>query len=148
MRANEFLTESGFNWDEYQDIEPIDRIKILEAHAIHNGNLLESNDPETADYFKSLTGMSVVPTIGNTYIVCVAALVNNDIQPLYAPTVGKIVGKENEDYVVKTNSWTRTLPSEYEGTILAYTFFFDNKDEYEKFRNIVMLKFNRNLPTI
>lgn len=146
MRAGEFIVEHGFNWDEYRDIETIDRIKILEAHYTHNGNLEESNDSEIVDYFRSLTALSVIPEVGNTYTVCVAALVNNDVQPLYTPAVGKIISKQHEDYVVKTDLWTRTLPSVYEGEITAYTFFFEDEDAYDKFRTIIKLRFNRDLP--
>jgi hypothetical protein len=146
MRAREFIIEGKFNWNEYASIPIKDRITIIES-LLTNKNLLESNDIEYADFFQELINSSIHAVNGNSYIVCVIALVSNTVILVEPPVTGEFVDTLNDEYKIKTSTGIKDFPDNYHWReMLAHTFFFNNWDEYNKFRTVIKLRFNKDLP--
>lgn len=144
--ANLVVSESTYRWLDYNDIpDMMDRIRIFEAYHLHNANLFESNDTETAEYFSKLNSLSSKIKEGSRYIAVVLGLVNNqaiEMQPVELVTFLK---QDNKLYTVQlSNDKIVTFPAAtISNHALVNTFFFDSQATYDKFRSIISLKFGK-----
>jgi hypothetical protein len=140
--------EEGLSWtslDEGLTVE--DKISIFEEFYTR-GNLTESTDSDTKDYFESLFKLSAVPAKGKKYIVVPLSLINNKLVQLDAPTVARFVSHENGGLTFNTPDGEKTYPSKAMRDLSIFnTFTFSSISAYDKFRTAVSLRFDITLPS-
>lgn len=154
MRLYEFAQSTvtkrnpEFQWTDYEFIQDVSqRMAIAEAHFATNGNLFESNDPERSEYFLSLTSMSLQPAKNKPFILVMLGMVNNKIVQLQSPEIVQILSRSGNVYTVeRTDGTTSKFPDKsLSDKMTAATFLFDNVSAYNKFRSVVLLKFDQPL---
>jgi hypothetical protein len=138
-----------FIWTDYEGVPIETRMIIAEAH-FTNKNLFESNDSESSEYFLSLQSMSSPLKENNQYIISVLALINNNVVQLQPPEIITLLQKKSDSYLVRRNNGQKTeFPAKHlREEMVACSFFFNNSKAYDKFRNIMSLKYDLNLPNI
>jgi len=133
-----------FNWTDYDGIGMKERLEIVETYFTSNTNLFESNDKKTADYFSSLSAMSSPLAKNKKYITAVLGMVNNKVMQLQYPAIVTLLEKNGNMFRVRLSDGRETeFPNKHiSDKLVAVTFFFDNTNSYDKFRNIMSLKYN------
>jgi hypothetical protein len=147
-RTNEEQLDE-FVWTNYEGVPVETRMLIAEAH-FTNKNLFESNDSESNEYFCSLQSMSSPLKKNNKYIISVLGLINNNVVQLQPPEIITLLQKKGDSYLVRRNNGQKTeFPAKHlREKMTVCSFFFDNSKAYDKFRNIMSLKYDLSLPNI
>jgi hypothetical protein len=154
MRLREFAFSKEikgnipFQWTDYEFIQDVDqRLAVAEAYYASHGNLLESNEPDRCKYFLSLTSLSSTPAKNKPFILVLLGMVNNKVVQLQYPEVVKIISENNGVYTIeRSDGSTGKFPDQKTADkMVAATFLFDNTESYNKFRSILLLKFDTTL---
>lgn len=147
MRAKEFTkTIKPFCWSDYEGLRMEDRFKIVETYFSKSKNLFESNSPSESEYFRSLFSMSDQMS-DKECIIIYLGLVNNNIVQLQTPEIGKILKKIGNVYTIQLSDGKITeFPNHLSEKLYTNLFFFDNLKSYDKFRNIMVIKYEFELP--
>jgi hypothetical protein len=125
-----------------------DKLEIFESH-FHNKNLKESNDESKLEFFKSLFDMSDNLVKNKKYIAVPLTLINNRIRMLDQPKFMIFLNQNEQEITFYDNGKKIKYPSEAIRQISIFnTFAFSTLDSYNKFRTIVNLKFDANLPDV
>lgn len=125
-----------------------DKMNIIEEFYT-TGNLTESNTEDTVKYFKSLISSVPEPIKNKKYITVPLLLVNNKIMMLDKPSYMEFLGKGKDGLVFKSSIGQTTYPAKaLKDTTLYYMFTFLNQQSYDKFRTIMKLKFEIDLPMV
>ena len=131
-----------------EDLSVLNKIAIFEEYAIR-GNLFESNDENLKSYFVSLFDMSDAPTKGQKYIVVPLTLLKNKLMQLANPKYMEFLGRGKDGLVFRSSTGEQTYPSKLMREIsVSNAFTFSNVKSYDKFRNIIQLKFDFDLPDV
>jgi RNA polymerase primary sigma factor len=145
----EKIIESAFDWSDYRFVEDMDtRLAITEAYFTSKMTLTESNDPDMASYFTSLSNMSDHVKVGKKCILVPLVLLSNKVSQIQFPEIVKLTKVDNEFYTVERPSGiTDTYPKTRDkGNLTFITMMFNKISSYNKFRTAVMLKFESPLP--
>lgn len=125
-----------------------DKMSIFEEHYT-TGNLTESNTEDNTTFFKSLIDISNTPIKNNRYITAPLLLMNNNIVMLDKPSYMEFLGRGSDGLVFRSSTGQRTYPSKAIKDISLYhVFTFKDQSSYDKFRTILSLKFDIELPPI
>lgn len=125
-----------------------DRILIFEEYWT-KGNLIESNNDHTKKYFISLFNLSDPPKRNEKFIVAPLALVKDQVNMLDKPSRLTYLGKLNGQMIFTDGFRKIPYPSKAIRDLAIFnTFTFLTHDSYDKFRTILALKFNSNLPKL
>ena len=139
-------TNEGLMWDDTDSRLSIDdRMSMIESYyASKSETLAEANDQGMTEYFLSLTSMSDKPTKNGESLMLFLALVNNKVLQLAYPEQVTVLAKQGNEYTVKLkDGTTKQFPSKnIRDKLVAVTFFFNNSESFDKFRNIMSLKFD------
>lgn len=149
VMGNEPVVNEGLLWDDTDKKLSIDqRLSILEEYySSETKNLLESNDSDLSEYFLKLVKASKEPKINKKYLMICLSLMNNKIIQLRNPEEILVLSKQDHGYLVKlSDGTTDTFPSKrIKEKVITSSFFFDDKNTYDKFRSIMSLKFDYNI---
>lgn len=139
--------QEGLSWDALdQGLSLEDKLIIFEEYSV-KGNLTESNDRKTQEYFQSLFDMSSPPVKNQKYIVVPVMLVRNQIMKLDKPSFMEYLGRGRDGLVFRSSTGQKTYPARQVREIsVVMTFTFETSHKYDKFRTILSLKFNTELP--
>ena len=110
--------------------------------------LTESNDPDASEYFLSLQSM-IDPLVSNKkYLLLGLAMVNNKLHLIQTPTMVTFLSKKENVYTVKlSNGSVEEFPTKkIAKEVVSAVFLFNKSESYEKFKTIMSLKFDFNLP--
>lgn len=125
-----------------------DKIEIFESYFL-NTNLKESNDEDKLEFFKSLFDMSDDLIKNKKFIAVPLSLINNRIRMLDRPKFVIFLNQTDQEMVFSDNGKKVKYPSETIRQISIFnTFVFSTLDLYNKFKTIINLKFDVNLPDI
>jgi hypothetical protein len=126
-----------------------DKIAFFEQYYT-KGNLLESNDSSSAEYFKMLADQAINPIDDQQYIVVPLMLVNNQLKLINAkPSRLKFLGQDSEGLVFTgPDGYVTYPPRRFSAIAMTHTFVFDTLSDYDKFRTLVSLRFNTVLPAL
>jgi hypothetical protein len=138
-------------WDSLDEgLSVKDKITIIEEYAL-TGSLTESIEQDTKDYFLSLASMSDDPVKNKEYIMVPLALLSNGVRILNEPSVMEFIRYDNDGMgmIFKYEGIEKTYPSKtIREKSVFYTFTFATKESYDKFRMIMILKFDTKLPEV
>jgi hypothetical protein len=143
-------TDIKLSWSSLDEgLSVSDKLHIFEEYYT-KGNLTESNNQDTTDYFVSLFSLSDKPTKNKKYIVVPLSLVGDRILLLDKPGYMEYLGKGMDTQLIfKSNSGEVGYPSETMRNLSTfYTFTFQTQEAYDKFRTALTLKFDADLPNI
>jgi hypothetical protein len=143
-------TDIKLSWSSLDEgLSVLDKLHIFEEYYT-KGNLTESNNQDTKNYFVSLFKLSDKPTKNKKYIVVPLSLVGDRILPLDKPGYMEYLGKSMDTQLVfKSVRGEVRYPSETIRNLAIYkTFTFQTQEAYDKFRTALTLKFDTDLPSI
>jgi len=125
-----------------------DKLRIFEEYYT-KGNIIESNDENSREYFMSLFNMSDDPIENQTYIVVPLVLIDNRVTSLNPPSYMKFLGNGITGLIFYSSGGEIIFPApQLRGVSTTGTFTFSNIESYNKLRNIIKLKYNFHLPEI
>lgn len=154
MKINEVIRftfkDENINFSQLQHVYSYeDTLQLYETFLLKEGNLLETNSDKSVEFFKNLKNMSDEPVQGEKSIVCFLTLVNDQIHRAKTVEVLTFLQGNDDSLTFKdSNDNTVTYPLMYVGNSLMNTFCFSSTSSYDKFRNVVSLKFGTMLPSI
>ena len=136
----------------WSDLDPglsiEDKIEIFETYII-KGNLFETNDLNAKEYFLSLADMCDHLILDQKYIVVPLILINNRLMMLDQPGVMKFLGTHQHALKFESSAGEKTFPSQLMRNMsVTNTFTFSDSQTYDKFRNIMHLKYHFDLPSV
>ena len=119
-----------------------------EYYSAKGQTITESNDVNTVEYFSNLSSMSDKLTKNSKFLLVFLGLINNKIIKMKGPEEVIVLSKNDNVYEVKLKDGrvSEFPSSNIEGKIAAEPFFFNNQDSFDKFRTLLILKFNFTLP--
>jgi hypothetical protein len=140
-------TSKKLNWNNIPNHLTVDeRAEIFEQYMLR-GNLKESNNERAQESFDTLFGMSDKLIKNNNYFVVPLILINNRLLSMDQPQYLKFIRKETNELVFYSDSSEKKYPHNLIRDIASYhVFAFENSNSYDKFRTVVALKFDYNLP--
>jgi hypothetical protein len=140
---------STFNWSSLDHgLSFNDKIEIFESYCLKS-NLKESNNNDKSDFFKSLFDMSDNPVKNKKYIAVPLSLIDNRIRILDKPDYMTFLNQTDQEMIFNHKGKKVKYPSETIRQISIFnTFTFSNIESYNKFRTIINLKFDADLPNI
>lgn len=144
MKIVEILTaineSSTLNW--------LDKIKLVEGYH-NNSNLMESNSENKIKQFNSLLDLSIDPVVNKTYIVTSLMLLNDNLLQFETPIIGKFIGYNNGFEFIDNQDNKKTFPPKITKRLKSTTetFIFDSIEKYNKFRMILKLSWDVELPS-
>lgn len=114
------------------------------------GNLLESNDNETVEYFKTLVNDALTPIKNKSYIVVPLMLANNQLNLLdKKPQYLEFIGQGSKGLVFNGDDGEISYPPKrFNGISITHTFTFETEKEYDEFRTMIGLRFDLQLPKV
>ena len=125
-----------------------DKMSIFEEYYT-TGNLMESNTEDNTMFFKSLVDISNSPIKNNRYITAPLLLMNNNIVMLDKPSYMEFLERGSDGLVFRSSTEKKTYPSKaIKDTSLYHVFTFKDQNSYDKFRTILSLKFDIELPSV
>lgn len=123
-----------------------ERADIFEQYVLR-GNLTESNDENSQENFQTLFNMSDRLVKDSDYFVVPLMLVNNRLVSLNEPEYLRFIRQEDHDIVFDSDIGEKKYPYNlFRNTAMYHVFAFETCDSYDKFRTVVNLKFDYNLP--
>jgi hypothetical protein len=126
-----------------------DKLVIFEEF-YRTGNLTESTDQDTRDYFESLTELSDVPIKNQKYITVPMILASNKPRALDKPSYLKFLGLDKDGWMLfGSDNGTKTYPPKTLREVSIFnTFTFSTAQSYDIFRTTLILRFDVSLPNI
>jgi hypothetical protein len=149
VKETEDYVAPEITWDSLDEgLSVKDKISIIEEYAL-TGSLTESVEQDTKDYFISLASMSDDPEKNKEYIVVPLALLSNGVRILNEPTIMEFIRYDNDGMIFRYEGIEKTYPSKtIREKSVFYTSTFATKESYDKFRMIMILKFDTKLPEV
>lgn len=137
------------HWSELdQGLSLNDKLEIFESYFIDH-NLKESNDLDKTQFFKSLFDMSDTPVKNKKYIAVPMSLIKNRIRLLDRPKYMIFLNHTDQEMTFDHDGETVKYPSTAIRKISIFnTFVFSTPELYNKFRTVLNLKFDTQLPDI
>ncbi len=125
-----------------------DKIDIIEEYYV-NGNLTESIDENKKEQFLELFNLSEAPQKNQSYIVVPLSLVMNRVVALGKPSYMEYVGKSSDGFVFRSSTGQTVYPPKgLREKLIVGTFTFSTVDAYDKFRFVLSLSFDIDLPDV
>jgi hypothetical protein len=114
------------------------------------GNLLESNDIDTVEYFKTLVNDASTPIKNKSYIVVPLMLANNQLNLLdKKPQYLEFIGQGSKGLVFNSDDGEISYPPKrFNGISITHTFTFETEKDYDEFRTMIGLRFDLQLPKV
>lgn len=146
---NDSKNKQSLYWSDLDEgLSVHDKMNIIEEFYT-TGNLTESNTEDTVKYFKSLISSVPEPIKNKKYITAPLLLVNSKIMMLDKPSYMEFLGKGRDGLVFKSSIGQTVYPAKaLKDTTLYHVFTFLNQQSYDKFRTIMKLKFEIDLPMV
>jgi hypothetical protein len=150
QKIKDIMTEQDIT-ESLSNLSNMDKIVFLEEYVARNGMLRESNSNHDIEYFTELLDLSVDPLPGKNYIAVSLMLVSDRIMMFQRPIIGKFVGANQQndlEFIDSDSGDSVTFPPKVTSRVksITGTFIFDSMTDYEKFKTIMILKWDFKLP--